>query len=225
MEENFNEKIGFINFNSEGILRPYPYLMLKTIFKALSRYLFEEVKILYESGSFGGFGRHEIHRGKGEYTFYINPYPEDVSQLPFIILSELGHIYEMEVEDRASKLQVPICKDISAHIYADLVALYFLKPSLFVENSDLVLVKNCYRVIQAVFNYHDFGEERREIFEMIEDYKRMKEKDYEDLCMKNVDSILINAGQPVWLKSGYEFRPCIYQSFEELLRQASEVSD
>lgn len=160
---------GNITFIAEGAQNSHQIEMAKSITEAISPYMENNVHIQYkkikaENPGFNSRLNPKFRDENYHDSITINSNYQHQDELPFILAHELGHSFEEKLEQIVKDNRVealPIGMDDEyADFYADLIAVYILKPELLKKLENISVGQNTLLAIQKMFDGNDFTELR-----------------------------------------------------------------
>ncbi|OGD67949.1 hypothetical protein A3F08_02360 [Candidatus Berkelbacteria bacterium RIFCSPHIGHO2_12_FULL_36_9] len=149
---------------------------------------------------------------------------DTVEEVPELILHEIGHVFEKEIDGLLQKLGSEIYsdKDLKFQGYPDLFAVYILHPQLFEKYSQYPKVKIAKRALDELFQNKDFTALREKIESRIYEYRKAKEKRFAAAMtiqkkLKADEDSLRRTFCP-WTREGYAYLPfTVARGFADLL--------
>lgn len=159
----------------EGIENKYHAEITKRIIDELSPYMDIKVHIQFKSIKRENPGFNSIlnprFRNEDYYdSITINSNYEYPDELPFTLIHELGHSFEEKLEQLIKDRNIealPVGIDAEyADFYADLIAVYILKPELLNNINTASIAENTVLAIREMFNNNNFAELRKKIDEI-----------------------------------------------------------
>ncbi|MCD6471293.1 hypothetical protein J7K86_02070 [bacterium] len=163
---------GKVTFFTEGAKNNIQTEITKRIVDAVSPYLDTKVHIRYktikpENPGFNSRLNPELRDENYHDSITINSDYQHQDELPFFLLHELGHSLEEKLEQSIKKKNtkaLPVgLNDEYADFYADLIAVYVLKPELLKKLKDIPVGQNTISAIQEMFKNNGFTELRTEL--------------------------------------------------------------
>lgn len=173
--ENESEKkyeSGNITFFPEGAKNSNQIEIAKNIIEAISSYMDKKVHVQYkamkpENPGFNSRLDPELRNENYYDLITINSDYQHQDELPFFILHELGHSFEEKLEqiikDKGVEALPPGIDDDYADFYADLIAVYILRPELLQKLKNISIGQNTLSAIQEMFEGNDFTELRTKL--------------------------------------------------------------
>jgi len=171
-EQEARYESGNVTVYPEGIQGTGQLELVKSIVESISPYIDHRVHIRYneikkENPSFYSRLNPEYRDENYHDLITINSNYQYKSELPFYLIHELGHSLEEKLElivkgRGAAALPVGI-DDEYADVYADLIAVYILKPELLIRLRGMPVGQNTLLAIQEMFRGNDFVELRNKL--------------------------------------------------------------
>lgn len=170
-EDKSKEKYesGNVTLFAEGAKNNYQLEMAKSITGAISPYMDNKVHVQYkkiktENPGFNSRLNPEFRDENYHDSVTVNSNYQHQDELPFILSHELGHSFEEKLEqmikDKGLEALPVGIDDEYADFYADLIAVYILKPELLKKLKDIPVGQNTLLAIQEMFEGEDFTELR-----------------------------------------------------------------
>ena len=164
---------GNITFFPEDAKNDIQIETAKKIIEAISPYIETNVHVRYkrmkpENPGFNSKLNPEFRDENYHDSIAINSDYQYQDELPFFLLHELGHSLEEKLEKIIKEKGVealPAEDDNYADFYADLIAVYILKPELLKKLKDIPICQNTLSAIQEMFQNNDFKELRMKLNE------------------------------------------------------------
>jgi len=163
---------GNITLFAEGAKNNNQLEMAKSITEAISPYMDNKVHVQYkeiktENPGFNSRLNPEFRDENYHDSVTVNSNYQHQDELPFFLSHELGHSFEEKLEQMIKDngleaLPVGI-DDEYADFYADLIAVYILKPELLKKLEDIPVGQNTLSAIQEMFGGEDFTELRTKL--------------------------------------------------------------
>lgn len=163
---------GNITFFAEGAQNRDQIEMAKSITEAISPYMDNKVHVQYkeikaENPGFNSILNPEFRDENYHDLVTINSNYQHQDELSFFLAHELGHSFEEKLEQIVKDNGVealPVGMDDEyADFYADLIAVYILKPELLKKLEDIPVGQNTLSAIQKMFEGNDFTELRTKL--------------------------------------------------------------
>lgn len=160
---------GNITFFAEGVQNNNQLEVTKSIIGAISPYMGNKVHIQYkdikaENPGFNSILNPEFRDENYHDLVTINSSYQNQDELQFFLLHELGHSFEEKLEqivkDKGVEALPVGMDDEYADFYADLIAVYILKPELLKKLENIPAGQNTLLAIQEMFKGNDFTELR-----------------------------------------------------------------
>ncbi|MFA6307460.1 MAG: hypothetical protein WCS88_02125 [Patescibacteria group bacterium] len=163
---------GNITFFAEGAKNNGQIEIAKNITETIAPYMDNKVHVQYkkikaENPGFNSRLNPKFRDENYHDSITINSDYQYQDELPFILAHELGHSFEEKLEqivknDEVETLPVGM-DDEYADFYADLIAVYILRPELLKKLEDIPAGQNTLLAIQKMFSGNDFTELRTKL--------------------------------------------------------------
>jgi len=168
-EQEKTYESGNVTFFAESAQNSYQHKLAKSITESIAPYMDHKIHVRYkkmktENPGFNSKLNPKFRDENYHDSVTVNSNYQHQDELPFSLSHELGHSFEEKLEQMIKNkgleaLPVGI-DDEYADFYADLIAVYILKPDLLKKLEGIPAAQNTLSAIQEMFDGENFTELR-----------------------------------------------------------------